>query len=117
RQHEEAISVVGAAGCGVIIRGGVARGEPGSGLGDKGKWNMWDKAKMGELLSDGETRTGFLLRYTISHPHMHTTIVGTKNPDHLTENIKMAEAGPLPADIYKEAKRRFHAAGESPEPV
>lgn len=115
RKHEEAIARVGKAGCGVIVRGGVARGEPGSGLGGTDRWAKWDVAKLDELLAPDESRTAFLLRYTISHPQMHTTIVGTKNPAHLDENLKAAEAGPLKPEVYAEAKRRLDAAGEKPE--
>lgn len=117
RRHEKAITRVGEAGAGVIVRGGVARGEPGAGLGGQDRWGAWNQARMDELLAPGESRTAFLLRFTISHPHMHTTIVGTKNPDHLQENVKAAEAGPLPADVYAEAKRRMDTAGQAPEAV
>jgi aryl-alcohol dehydrogenase-like predicted oxidoreductase len=69
------------------------------------------------LLALGETRTAFLLRYTITHPQMHTTIVGTKNPAHLDENIRAAEAGPLKSDVYAETKRRLDSVGEKSEAV
>jgi hypothetical protein len=36
------------------------------------------------------------------------------NPKHLAENVAAAEAGPLPEDVYVEAKRRLDNAGESP---
>ncbi|HJZ45884.1 MAG TPA: hypothetical protein VKE41_01920 [Roseiflexaceae bacterium] len=39
------------------------------------------------------------------------------NPDHLAENLRAAQAGPLPADVYAEAKRRLDAAGEKPAAV
>ncbi len=115
RQHENAISAASRSGAGVIIRGGVARGAPEeAGLGSKDRWGIWDKAKLDELLSPGETRTGFLLRFTLSHPDMDTTIVGTLIPEHLQENLRAGAAGPLPADVYAEAKRRLTAAGEQP---
>ena len=115
RRHEKAIARAGESGAGVIVRGGVARGEPGAGLGGKDAWAAWEKAGMDELLAEGESRTAFLLRYTISHPQMHTTIVGTKNPAHLAENVAAAERGPLADDVYAEAKRRLDAAGEVPD--
>ena len=115
RQHENLITKAAEAGAGIIIRGGVARGEPGEGLGGEDRWAKFEKAKLDELLEDGETRTGFLLRFTLSHPDCHTTIVGTVNPAHLQENIAIAEKGALPADIYAEAKKRLDAVGESPE--
>lgn len=115
RQHENLITKAGEAGAGIIIRGGVARGEPGAGLGNEDRWATFEKANLDELLEEGESRTAFLLRFTLSHPYCHTTIVGTVNPDHLAENIAMAEKGPLPADVYEEAKKRLDAAGQSPE--
>ena len=115
RQHEDIISEAANAGAGIIIRGGVARGEPGEGLGEKNPWETWKKAGLDELLEEAESPTTFLLRYTITHPGMHTTIVGTKNPDHLDENIKAIERGPLSDDVYTEAKKRLSAAGEKPE--
>jgi aryl-alcohol dehydrogenase-like predicted oxidoreductase len=47
----------------------------------------------------------FMLRFTISHPDLHTTIVGTSNPAHLADNLAAAAKGPLPDDLYREAKR------------
>ncbi len=109
REHEGAIQTASDSGAGVIVRGGVARGEPGQGLGDQNKWSAWEAAKLDELLDDGETRTQFLLRFTNSHPGMSTNIVGTKNPAHLRENADAAARGPLDAGTYAEAKRRLDA--------
>jgi aryl-alcohol dehydrogenase-like predicted oxidoreductase len=115
RVHENLITKAGEAGAGVIIRGGVARGEPGSGRGSGDAWGTFEKANLDELRDEGESRTAFLLRFTLSHPHCHTTIVGTMNPEHLAENVATAEKGPLPDDVYAEAKRRLDEAGERPE--
>jgi aryl-alcohol dehydrogenase-like predicted oxidoreductase len=115
RRHENLITQAAEAGAGIIIRGGVARGEPGSGLGSGDRWESFEKANLDELLDEGETRTGFLLRFTLSHPHCHTTIVGTLNPAHLDDNIAIANKGALPADVYAESKKRLDAVGESPE--
>ena len=95
----------------------MARGEPGAGLGAADRWGTFEKARLNELLAPGESRTTFLMRFTISHPDMHTTIVGTKNPAHLAENVKAAQAGPLPAAVYAEAKRRLAEAGQAPAAV
>lgn len=46
----------------------------------------------------------------LAYGAMDTTIVGTLHPEHLTENVRVAEQGPLPADVYAEAKRRLTAA-------
>ena len=115
RQHENLITAAAESGAGVIIRGGVAKGEPGEGLGRSDRWETFEKAGLDELLEPGQSRTAFLLRFTLSHPHCDTTIVGTLSPEHLAENIAVAEQGPLPADVYAEAKRRLDTAGERPE--
>ena len=115
RRHENLITKAGEAGAGVIIRGGVAKGEPGAGLGGADKWATFEKAGLDELRGEGESRTAFLLRFTLSHPHCHTTIVGTMKPKHLAENVRIASKGGLAPDVYAEAKKRLDAAGESPE--
>lgn len=115
RDHENSIIKAAQAEAGTIIRGGVGRGEPGVGLGDTNRWAAWEKAKLDELLDEGESRTAFLLRFTLSHPGMSTTIVGTKNPDHLAENMRIAEKGDLPTEVYVEAKRRLAQAGVGPK--
>ncbi|KIL39131.1 aldo/keto reductase [Gordoniibacillus kamchatkensis] len=114
RAHENIITKAAEAGAGTIIRGGVGRGEPGVGLGNADRWAAWTKANLDELLEEGESRTAFLLRFTLSHPGMTTTIVGTKNPEHLEENLRVAQKGKLPQEVYEEAKRRLQEAGEGP---
>jgi aryl-alcohol dehydrogenase-like predicted oxidoreductase len=75
-------------------------------LGNKDRWATWDAAALDDLLEEGETRTGFLLRFTNAHPGMNTNIVGTMHVDHLKDNIAAASR-PLPAGTYTEAKRRL----------
>jgi aryl-alcohol dehydrogenase-like predicted oxidoreductase len=116
RRHENLISAAHEAGAGTIVRGGVARGEPGEGLGSRDAWALWQRAKLDELLGEGESRTAWQLRFTLSHPDVDTIIAGTLNPKHLAENVAAAQAGPLADDVYAEAKRRLDDAGESPEP-
>jgi aryl-alcohol dehydrogenase-like predicted oxidoreductase len=114
REHEEWISRAAEAGIGTIIRGGVARGEVGVGLGNEDRWKKFEQASLDELRQPGESRTAFLLRFTLSHPDVHTIIVGTLYPEHLQENIAAVKQGPLPADVYEEAKRRLDRAGVAP---
>ena len=117
RKHENLITKAAEAGAGIIIRGGVARGEPGDGLGATDRWATFEKAGLDELREPGESRTAFLLRFTLSHPHCDTTIVGTLQPEHLYENVAAAIRGPLSAEVYEEAKRRLDGVGETPDPV
>ena len=119
REHEGLISAAAKAGAGTVIRGGVARGAPAE---DKA-WDIrrlpevaeerpravWETAALDDLL-DGLTRMEFMLRFTLSHPDVHSTIVGTANLEHLATNLEAARKGPLPADLYAEAKRRLDAA-------
>src|SRR5436305_330275 len=79
RAEEESISKAAHAGAGTIIRGGVARGEPGAGLGSTDRWRPWEAAGLDELLSEGESRTAFLLCFTISALDMQTPFVGIIN--------------------------------------
>jgi len=102
REHEEVITAAHATGIGVVIRGGVAKGD----LGKESVWKRYEEANLEEL-ADGASRAEFMLRFTISHPGMTTTIVGTMNPDHLIQNIASVRKGPLLADVYAETKRRL----------
>lgn len=124
REHEAVIAKASVAGAGIIVRGGVARGAPADWehrryymLRTETMRDRWDEARLDELLSSGMTRMEFMLRFTLSNPDLDTTIVGTKSVEHLAGNVAAALAGPLPADVVTEAKRRLAAAGSAPEPV
>ena len=108
-EHEDTIVAAAKAGVGIVIRGGVAKGPPGKGQSSADLWDLWDKAELDELL-EGEQRTGFMLRFTITNPDIHTTVVGTLDPEHLLENVAAVLKGPLPASVYSEAKRRLAGA-------
>ena len=115
REHEEWITRAAEAGIGTVIRGGAAKGEPGvSGVDRPEPWGYFEKAKLVELMEEGESRTSFVLRFTLTHPHINTSIVGTLNLQHLRENVKATLRGPLPQDVYAEAKRRLESAGMRP---
>ena len=114
REHEEWITRTAQAGIGTIIRGGVARGEPGTGLGSTDRWAKYEQANLDELRESGESRTAFLLRFTLSHPHVNTIIAGTLHPEHLNENIAAVMRGNLPTQVYEEAKRRLGEVGLEP---
>ena len=115
RDHEGWITRSAEAGVGIIIRGGVGLGEPGVGKGDSPTWRKFQEAGLDELRNPGESRTAFVLRFTLTHAHAHTNIAGTTSPDHLRENVEAVMRGPLAPDVYSEAKRRLDAVGVSAE--
>jgi len=115
-EHESVLARAAESGAATIVRGGVARGAPAPDQGDGGthdfwrrfvveKRDVWERAKLDELLGD-MTRMEFMLRFVLAHPALDTTIVGTKNPDHLAANVRFAEKGPLPEALRDEARRR-----------
>jgi len=117
REHEDLITKAAEEGAGTLIRGGAARGAPAEDknwatgpLGvpkDEGR-RRWVEARLDELVTDsGLSPIEFTLRFTLSHPAASTAIVGTSSLDHLASNLAMAEKGPLPADVYAEAKKRL----------
>ena len=111
REHEEVITESAASGIGTVIRGGVAQGEPGAGRGREETWQRFEEAGLDELREEGESRSAFVLRLTLTHPDVHTIIAGTKDPAHLSENLEAVQRGALSADTYAEAKRRLDNAG------
>jgi aryl-alcohol dehydrogenase-like predicted oxidoreductase len=117
RDHEALITEAADAGAGTFIRGGAARGAASE---DK-NWQVgplsqdpgvgrrnWETSGVAGLLSEaGMSNMEFVLRFTLSHPGLSTTIVGTSNPAHLAGNIAVAERGPLPADLYEQARKHL----------
>lgn len=116
RAHEDVITAAAATGAGIVIRGGAAQGGVSAAHRRSDAQDLWQEAQLDELLG-GMGRMEFLLRFTISHPALDTTIVGTINPDHLRENLETVRKGPLEPDLYSETKRRLTAAGMAPSPV
>jgi aryl-alcohol dehydrogenase-like predicted oxidoreductase len=49
----------------------------------------------------------FVLRFTLSHPDLSSTIVGTSSPEHLRANLAIAAKGPLPDDVYEQVRKRL----------
>jgi len=114
REHEDLIAEASKAGAGIVIRGGAAKGGPGKEEGDF--WQTWQRVGLDDLIGDMD-RMEFILRFTYTNPYLDTTIVGTTNPDHLQANIDALLKGPLPGDLYQEAKRRLALAGSMPAPM
>jgi len=115
REHEEVISRAAAAGSGIIIRGGVARGAPTDWqrryymLPGATMRERWEQARLDDLLN-GLSRLEVTLRFTLSNPDLDTTIVGTRDAGHVRDNIAAALKGPLPEDLVREAKQRLDEA-------
>jgi aryl-alcohol dehydrogenase-like predicted oxidoreductase len=117
RDHEDLITEAVDHGAGTLIRGGAARGAPS----EEKNWSTgpltqaagvgkrnWEAGGLDDLLrQSGLSKMEFTLRFTLSHPGLSTTIVGTANPVHLAGNIAIAERGPLPADLYEQARKRL----------
>ena len=114
REHEAIIAAAAKAGAGIVIRGGAAKGAPAEGKQAGLQWERWQAAHLEDLLGD-MTPMEFILRFTFTNPDLDTTIVGTANPAHLRANVEVLRQGPLPADLYAEAKRRLAAAGSAPQ--
>ena len=76
---------------------------------------LWEKARLDDLLN-GMSRLEFTLRFTLSNPDLDTTIVGTRDAGHLRDNIAAALKGPLPQDLWQEAKQRLDMAASRAVP-
>jgi aryl-alcohol dehydrogenase-like predicted oxidoreductase len=110
REHHRWITKAAEAGAGIIIRGGIAHGGPDAEIQRPALNDIWSRAQLDDLLTDGMQRAELILRYTLSHPHCHTSIVGTCNVDHLADNVASASKGPLPSDLYEAVTTRVAAA-------
>lgn len=132
REHEDALTAAARAGAGTVVRGGVGRGVS---VGDRAQaeavttpqyqakiddlrasdiWSV-DMADRAERLrraglDDGLPGMGVLelmLRFTLSHPDVHTVIVGSRNPRHLQDNAEYACRGALTPELYADLKQRL----------
>lgn len=106
RASENAIVEAADRGKGMIVRGVVRRIDPWASLDD-----FMAENGLNDLRGIGESAADFLLRFAIANPGLDTTIIGTKSMDHLADNIRAVEAGPLPDDVLAEAKRRLDDNG------
>src|SRR5688572_31074986 len=86
REHEALITAAARAGAGIVIRGGAAKGAPTEGKRDGVQWERWQRVQIADLLG-GMTSMEFILRFTFTHPDLHTNIVGTIDPVHLRHNV------------------------------
>jgi aryl-alcohol dehydrogenase-like predicted oxidoreductase len=119
REHEDLITQAAEEGAGTLIRGGAARGAPAEdkdwkpgpiGVPPGEGQRRWEAARLDDLARDsGLSRIELTLRFTLSHPALSSTIVGTSSIEHLRSNLAIAAQGPLPPDVYAEAKKRLAA--------
>ena len=91
--HHDLITAAADTGAGIIVRGGIAHGGPDAEIQRPALNDVWTAARLDDLLTEEMNRAELILRYTLSHPCCHTTIVGTCNHDHLAENIRSLEKG------------------------
>ncbi len=125
REHEQLITAAAGAGAGTLIRGGAARGGPAGdknwqrgpiGLAEGEGQRRWQSAGLDDLLA-GMSPIEFMLRFTLSHPALSSTIVGTSDISHLAGNLAIAERGPLPPALLEEAKQRLPGPADPALPV
>jgi aryl-alcohol dehydrogenase-like predicted oxidoreductase len=102
REHEEAITAAAQAGAGIIIRGGAAKGAPSAEKRAGIQWQRWQQAHPHSV------------RDSARRPEFGEMSVRSHNPKHLHANLDALEKGPLPPDLYAEAKTRLAAAGSVP---
>ena len=108
--HYDLIARAAETGAGIIIRGGIAHGGPDAEIQRPKLNDVWSAAQLDELLPNGMSRAELILRYTLSHPHCHTTIVGTCNTAHLNENLNSAVRGPLATELHEAIRMRVAQA-------
>ena len=83
RDHEDWIAKSAEAGTGIIIRGGVAQGEPEVGSGRADRWQKFEEAGLDELMEEGETRTNLRPTLHAGPPilaHQHRGHVESRPP-------------------------------------
>jgi len=69
-------------------------------------------AKMGPIPGAPQDRILLALGFTLAHEEVDTAIVGTRNPDHMRENInRVSTKLPIAAEAVEELHRRFEQIG------
>ena len=117
REHESDHRGRGRAGAGIVIRGGAAKGAPTEGKHEGVQWERWQQVRLDDLLG-GMTPMEFILRFTFTHPRpAHEHRRDDQPGPSPAQRRRACGEGPLPADVYAEAKRRLDAAGSSPRGV
>jgi aryl-alcohol dehydrogenase-like predicted oxidoreductase len=109
RHSEGEITLAADKGIGTIIRGATRRVDPYESLAD-----ACTKLNLDDLRDSGETAAQFLLRFVVTNPDVHTIIVGTKNLNHLADNVSAVQNGALSDNIYQKTIIRLQTAGITP---
>lgn len=70
----------------------------------------WDRAQKVDVcaLAGDIPPVEFALRFSLSHPDVHTAIVGVTKPEHLTANAEAIANGPLPDALVNQIKHEFN---------
>jgi len=106
-ENENTMNKAANSGAGIIINGAVALGEPNVGKGTQVVWDNFEKYNLQQFLDINETKTSFMLRFTLTNNNAHTAIVGTTNPKHLNLNIESVLKGPLTTDVYNAVRKKI----------
>lgn len=110
RKSELRIEKAAERGIGIVARGVIKK--------YKNNYDeMYECSKISELFEANETRNDFLIRFALSNQGISGVVVGTKDPNHLVQNIKALGKGILSKEISAEAKRKLAAAGIIPGSV
>lgn len=108
---------------GVIVKRGIANAawrydsEPENGY-HKEYWRRLKKLDYDFCRGERRDDTGpngaasIALRFTLSLPGVHTTVVGTTNPERFAQNAKLLEAGPLPQAQIELIRKRWAEVAE-----
>ena len=99
----------------MLFRSGIAHGGPDAEIQRPALNDVWQQARLDEVVPAEMSRSELILRYTLSHPHCHTTIVGTCNEDHLAENLAAVKKGALPDALYQSITARLQSNNDDAE--
>ena len=114
RSLERAIPEASANGMGVVAKRPLAnapwRAEPGPGEDAardayRGRWRVLN-LDLGDVAP-----AEFFLRFTLSIPGVPVAIVGSRSLEHLRENVRAAERGPLPPELFGRVRNAFAEKG------
>jgi aryl-alcohol dehydrogenase-like predicted oxidoreductase len=67
---------------------------------------------MGPIPGEPDDPIATALGFVLAHADSHTAIVGTRNPAHMLENIRVVETQlPIPGSVVEELRRRYDEIG------